>query len=138
MHVNKSIAAILLVWLWLLIWDNVIGAFVLGPAMAQIPGMVESYSKLWETVGDFFAAAVLVWVYGKVKSSFSQGLKGGVTYGLYAGILMNFPGWLWMTVYADWPYAAAWMFVIILTLITVVSGALIGFVFGRVGSAQPA
>jgi hypothetical protein len=120
----------------LLIWDNVIAAFLLGPALAQIPGMMESYSKLWETVGDLFAAGILVWVYSKVKVSFNAGIGGGLTYGLYAGILMNFPGWLWMTVYAGWPYAATWVIVIVSTLITVVSGILIGLVYGRVGIAK--
>jgi len=138
MRVNKAVAAIILVWLWLLIWDNVIGAFVMGPVMARIPGMMESYSKLWETVGDLFAAGVLVWVYSKVKGSFNPGIRGGLTYGLYAGILMNFPGWLWLTVYAGWPYAATWTMVIIVTLITVVSGILIGLVYGRLGVEKPA
>jgi len=138
MRVNKAVAATVLVWLWLLIWDNVISAFVMGPAMAQIPGMMDSYSKLWETVGDLFGAGVLVWVYNKVRSSFNAGVGGGLKFGLYAGILMNFPGWLWMTVYAGWPYAATWMLVIVSTLITVVSGILIGAIYGRVGVAKPA
>lgn len=133
MRVNKAVAAIILVWLWLLLWDNVISDFFMGPVLAQIPGLMDSYSKLWETVGDLFAAAVLVWVYSKVKTSFRAGIGGGLTYGLYAGILINFPGWLWMTVYAGWPYAATWTLVIVLTLITVVSGILIGAIYGRVG-----
>jgi hypothetical protein len=89
-------------------------------------------------VGDLFAAAVLVWVYSKTRGSFNAGVKGGVTYGLYAGILMNFPGWLWMALYAGWPYAATWHMVIVLTLLTVVSGALIGLVAGKSGGAAAA
>ena len=138
MQLNKAVPAILVVWAWLLIWDNVIGGFILGPAMAQMPGVVESYSKVWETVGDLFAAAVLVWVYDKVKASFAAGVRGGVTFGLYAGILMNFPNWLWLALYAGWPYAVTWMFVIVLTLLTVVSGALVGLVYGKVGGAPAA
>lgn len=133
MKLQKAGIAILAVWVWLLIWDNVLAGIAMGSAMAQIPGMSESFPKVWEVVGDLFAAAVLVWVFTKVRTSFNAGVKGGLTYGLYAGILMNFPGWLWMTVYADWPYAATWHIVIMATLFTVVSGALIGLVYGKAG-----
>ena len=135
---NKAVLAILAVWAWYLIWDNLLGGLVMGPVMSQMPGMTESVPKLWEVVGDLFGALVLVLVYEKVKASFKAGVGGGVTYGLYAGILMNFPGWLWLTVYADWPYAATWTMVIVLILIAVVSGALIGLVYGKGGAAQTA
>jgi len=133
MQLKKAVPAILVVFVWYLIWDYFLGAIVAGPAMMQIPGMGEEYSKLWELVGDLCGAGVLVLVYEKVKAAFATGVKGGFTYGLYAGILMNFPGWLWMTVYADWPYAATWHIVIVLTLMTVVSGMLIGLVYDKVG-----
>ncbi len=136
MQWNKAVPAIVVVFLWYLIWDNFLSSAVMGSAVAQIPGMTESYSKMWETIGNLFAAAVLVWVWSKVHGSFGATLKGGLTYGLYAGVLMNFPGWLWMTVYGGWPYAATWHIVLVLIVLTVVSGALIGLVYEKMGSPK--
>ena len=53
----------------------------------------------WFVLGDFVTVFVLAWVYDKVSSSFGKGWMGGAMYGLYAGVLTNFPLWLLMTMY---------------------------------------
>lgn len=134
MQMTKAIPAILAVWVWYLIWDNFLVGPLMGSTMAQIPGMSADFSKMWEFVGDLFAAGVLVWVYDKVKAVFGSGMKGGATYGFYAGVLINFPTWLWMTVYAGWPYRAAWTLVIVSVVVTTISGTLVGLVYEKVGA----
>ncbi|MBK7598468.1 MAG: hypothetical protein IPJ07_08050 [Acidobacteria bacterium] len=70
-------------------------------------------SMLWLTVANFVAALVFVWVYDKVKSSFSQGWKGGATYGLYAGILINFPTWIFAhLLFNNFSYIVAWAIIL--------------------------
>lgn len=138
MQLNKALPAIVLVLIWLLIWDNFLGSIVMGSAMAQIPGMTMEVSKLWETVGDLFVAAVLVLMYDRVRGAFGAGLKGGLVYGFYAGLLTHFPTWLFMTVYAGWPYGATWTITLVLIIVTMVSGALIGLAYEKMGGGQAA
>jgi len=121
-----------------LLFDNFLSGMVLGSAMAGIPGVQAEYSHLWETVGDLCAALILAGVYVRVRRVFGVGAKGGAMYGVYAGILINFPTWLYMTVYAGWPYAATWHITIILILLTTVAGAVMGAVYQMLGGTTGA
>jgi len=138
MQLNKAVPAIVVVLIWLLIWDNFLGGMVIGSAMAQIPGMTATPSKLWESVGDLFAAIVLVIVYDRVRGAFGAGITGGAVYGFYAGLLTHFPTWLFMSVYAGWPYRAAWHMTLVLIVLTMVAGALIGLVYEKMGGGRAA
>jgi hypothetical protein len=111
---------------------------VLGSAMSGIPGARAEYSKLWETVGDVCAALILAGVYVRVRRVFGVGVKGGAMFGVYAGILINFPTWLYMTVYAGWPYAATWHITLVLIVLTTVSGAVMGAVYQMLGGTTGA
>jgi integral membrane sensor domain MASE1 len=57
-------------------------------------------------------------------------------YGFYAGVMINFPTWLFMTVYAGWPYRATWHITLVLIVLAVISGALTGLVYDKVGDGQ--
>lgn len=135
---KSFLAAVVAMLVWLLIWDNFLGAMVAGSAMAQIPGMVAEPSKLWESVGDLFAAIMFVGVYARTRSVWGVGAKQGAIYGVYAGLLVHFPTWLFMSVYAGWPYGPTWMFTIALVFVGVVGGALAGTVYQMTGGAKPA
>jgi hypothetical protein len=132
------LAAVIAALVWFLVWDNVLAGMLLGSTLAQIPGMVAEVSKLWETVGDFFAAVMLTGVYARVRGVYGVGFRNGAIYGVYAGLLINFPTWLFMTVYAAWPYSVAWTMTIALTLVTVVASAIIGMVYQAMGGAKAA
>ena len=135
---KSYVAAVIAVLVWLLIWDNFLGSMLLGSAMAQIPGMVAEVSKLWETVGYLFAALMLIGVYARTRSVFGVGPKNGAIYGVYAGLLINFPTWLFMSVYAGWPYGVAWMMTLGLTFVTVIGGTIAGTVYQAMGGAKAA
>lgn len=126
---KKFLAAAVAVLVWYLVWDNFLSQPLMGSTMAKIPGMLPEYSKLWETVGDAFAALMVTGLYARVRGVFGASTKGGAVYGVYAGLLINFPTWLWMTVYAGWPYAATWMMTIAMVCLTVVAGAIMGSVY---------
>lgn len=132
---KQYLAATVAVLVWYLIWDNFLGAMVMGSTMSQIPGMVADVSKQWETIGDLFAALMVTGVYARTRSVFGVGPKNGAIYGVYAGLLINFPTWLFMCVYFGWPYQAVWMITIALTLLTVVAGAIAGTVYQKMGGA---
>ena len=135
---KSFVAAVVAVLVWLLIWDHVIVGMVLGPTLSQIPGMVAEPSRLWEGVGDLFAAIMFVGVYARTRSVWGVGAKQGAIYGVYAGLLIHFPTWLFMSVYAGWPYAAAWTITAALVAVSVVAGVLAGMVYEMTGGAKPA
>jgi len=138
MQPKKVLPAILLVWVWLLLWDNFLSGPIMGNALATIPGLVATFPKMWEVVGDLCAAVVLVWFYSRVQGAFGTGIMGGLKYGLSAGVLINFPTWLFMTLYLAWPYAPTWHITLIAILQTGVSGLLAGLVFEKMGGGAAA
>ena len=138
MQLNKALPAMVLVFAWNLLFDNFLLGITMGSAMAQIPGMTGEFSMLWQTVGNVFSAIVLVWVYDRVRGAFAGGLSGGALFGFYAGVLINFPTWLYMTVYAGWPYRPTWHATLVLTLSTVVAGALAGLAYEKLGGSKAA
>jgi hypothetical protein len=86
----------------------------------------------WLIFGDFVAALVFVWVYDRVLGSFSADLKGGATYGLYAGILVNFPTWIFSSIlFTGFTYGLAWVWTIVGILWGVVNGAVAGAMFKK-------
>ena len=86
----------------------------------------------WLIIGDFVAALVFVWVYDRVYGSFGGGPKGGATYGLYAGVLVNFPTWIFMNLLViGFPYSLAWIWTIFGIVWCVVAGAVAGALYKK-------
>jgi len=82
--------------------------------------------------GDFMAALVLVWLYDRVRGSFAEGVAGGATYGLYAGILIHFPANIFLhLLIADFPYGLSWAWMIYGVVLSVILGALAGAIYRR-------
>ena len=82
--------------------------------------------------GDLVAALVFVWVYDRVYGSFGGGPRGGATYGFYAGILVNFPTWLFLNLmFVGFPYGLAWVWVIYGILAGVIGGAVAGAMYSK-------
>jgi hypothetical protein len=82
-------------------------------------------NPMWYIVGDFVAVLVLAWVYDKVSSSFAAGWKGGAMYGLYAGILVNFPAWIFVHLsIKGFSYRFAWFSTIYGVAWAVIAGAI--------------
>ena len=92
---------------------------------------------VWFIVADFVVALILVWVYDRVRGSFGAGAKGGATFGLYAGILVNFPTWIIVNlVLQGFSYGNAWVTTIAGIARTVAAGALAGALYVRLGGAK--
>ena len=87
---------------------------------------------MWFVFGDFVAAFVLVWVYDRVYSSFGGGPKGGATFGLFAGVLMNFPARVFAhLLFVGYTYSFAWIMVIYGIVWAVVAGAVAGALYKK-------
>ena len=117
---------------------NVLDGIVQGVILtnryySQMPSLFRQDTPLGLLiVGDFVAALVLVWVYDRVYASFASGPKGGATYGLYAGILINFPTWLFANLlFVGFPYSLAWIWVIYGVVWAVILGAVAGALYKK-------
>ena len=123
---------------WYVVWDMFLMGPILGSYLAGVPGMNANPATMWVVIGDLVACLVLAAVYARTRSIFGVGVKGGATYGVYAGVLINFPMWLFMSVYLGWPYGTAWVMTIAAILYTTVAGGLIGMVYGAMGKPKAA
>lgn len=134
----KFVASVVVLFVWGFVFDRFLAPMVYGDSMSGIPGMVENPDMKWVIIGSLIASAVLVWFYEKVVSSFGSGVAGGAKFGLYTGILMNFPLWLFHTLYVAWPYTGMWRWTIVNIVMAAISGAIIGLVYEKVGGSSAA
>ncbi len=80
----------------------------------------------WYIVGDFVAVLVFAWIYDKVSSSFGTSVGDGAKAGLYLGIFMNFPTWIFMhLMFNGYPYALSWISTIYGIIWYVIVGAVV-------------
>lgn len=134
MNTKKLVIATLVVGIVMNVLDFVIHGLVLsGAYYSQLPTLFrQDTSPTWFVIGDFVAALVFVWVYDRVYGSFGGGPKGGATYGLYAGVLINFPTWIFASlIYVGFPYSLSWVWTIIGILYGVVVGAVAGAMYKK-------
>jgi hypothetical protein len=138
MQTGRILKAGLAVGVVMNIYDYVVNMFVY-PKLGTQPAFMNDMASMpimWLVIGDFVAALVFIWFFDKVRAAFGAGAKGGATYGLYAGILMNFPVWILMHLLVkDWPYGMSWMWTAMGVLWAVIAGAVGGVVYGDEGKA---
>jgi hypothetical protein len=119
-------------------WDFAINTFLM-PMLQRAPESVYLPEELMIerlVITDFVAAFVFVWFYDRVHSLFGSGAKGGATYGLYAGILINFPMWLMIAnLFRGYPYVDAAIWTANGLLWGVVVGAVTGLVWEKTAPA---
>ena len=104
----------------------------LFPGYMQMPFMNPTPPIPWLVLCDFIYALVFTVVFDRVRTSFGTGPKNGSTYGFYAGVLMNFPTWIFMhLIVKDWPYAYSWFSTIYGIVGAMIIGAVVGAMYGR-------
>ena len=138
MNVKKWLIATIAVGIVVNVYDGVTHGWLLRGTYMDLPNLFRQDGPLaWFVVGDFVAAAVLVWFYDRVYSSFGGGLAGGAKFGLYAGVLLGFPAQLFQSaMYVGFPYSLAWIWVFLIIGWGLVAGAVAGAVYGP--DAKPA
>ena len=89
-------------------------------------------NPVWFIVGDFVAIFVFAWVYDKVYGSFGGGWNAGAMYGLYVGVLVNFPaGIFFHLMFKGFSYALSWIWMIVGIIWYVVAGAILGVLYKK-------
>ena len=132
MNVKKLLLAAVAVGVVMNVVDFVVQGQLLAGLYAGLPLFKRDPSIHWLVIGDFVSALVFVWVYDKVLASFGGGPKGGALYGLYAGILMNFPTWIFShLLFEGFPYSLAWTWTIVGVVWCVIAGTVAGMIYKK-------
>jgi len=133
MNVKKLLLSTVVVGVVLNVLDFVVHGQILAGTYARLSGLFRSDAPLpFLVLGDFVAALVFVWVYDRVYGSFGGGPKGGATYGLYAGVLVNFPTWIFMNLLlVGFPYSLSWIWTIYGVIAALIAGAAAGVTYKK-------
>jgi hypothetical protein len=133
MNLKKLLVAALAVGLVMNVVDFVVhGNLFENVYYSQIPIFRRDNVVPFLVLGDFIAAFVFVWVYDRVRGAFDAGAAGGATYGLYAGVLMNFPANIFThLLIKDFPYALSWAWTIYGVVLSVILGAVAGAIYRK-------
>jgi hypothetical protein len=133
MNLKKLLVAALAVGLAMNVVDFVVhGNLFENVYYSQIPIFRRDNVVPFLVLGDFIAAFVFVWVYDRVRGAFDAGAAGGATYGLYAGVLMNFPANIFThLLIKDFPYALSWAWTIYGVVLSVILGAVAGAIYRK-------
>ncbi|HKZ31390.1 MAG TPA: hypothetical protein VJ648_03430 [Vicinamibacteria bacterium] len=132
MNVKKLLLATVVVGVVMNIVDFLVQGQLLVGLYATLPLFKREPPIPWLVFGDFVSALVFVWVYDRVQSSFGGGVKGGATYGLYAGILINFPTWIFAhLIFEGFPYSLAWTWTLVGVVWCVIAGAVAGALYKK-------
>ena len=133
MKLGKLIIAILGVGVVANVFDAVVHGMILkGPLYSNVTIMRTDMPTLWLIIGDFVAAAVFVVFYDRVYQSFGGGLSGGAKYGLWVGVLMNFPTWVFShLLITGFTHELALAWTLVGILLGVVAGATAGLLYKR-------
>jgi len=109
--------------------DGIIHGIFLESTYAAIPSMgaMDTGKAGWFIFGDFVAALVFTWFYGRVHSSFDQNPNGAVLYGIYFGIIVAIPTFMFNALqFKGFPYWLSWVWTIVLVVEFAIYGAILG------------
>ena len=109
---------------------NLLDVVVQGTLLAGYyggPPFSQENRVVWLIVGDFIAALVFTWVYLRLAPQALAGSAGGATFGLYAGVLVNFPKNIFLHLLIQgFPYALSWIWTVYGIVWYVILGAIAG------------
>jgi hypothetical protein len=133
MHLRKLILAVLAAGVVI----NLLDFFVHGMLFenmyySQVPIFRRDNTVPFLVLGDFMKGLVFVWVYDRVRGSFAEGAAGGAAFGLYAGVLVQFPSNIFLHLLVrDFPYGLTWAWTVYGVVLAVVVGAMAGAIYKR-------
>jgi len=133
LHLKKLVLAALAVGVAI----NLVDFFVHGMLFenvyySQVPIFRRDSTIPFLVLGDFMKGLVFVWVYDRVRGSFAAGAAGGAAFGLYAGVLVQFPANIFLHLLVrDFPYGLTWAWTVYGVVLFVLVGAIAGAIYKR-------
>jgi hypothetical protein len=134
MNLAKLLVTTVVVGIVLVVWDGLVHGMLLQRMYyAHLPNLFRADTPMgWAIVGEFVFALVWVWVYDRVYASFGGGVRGGAAFGVYAGVLLNFPMWIFNhLMFVGFPYSLSWWWVGTGIVISVIAGAVTGALYKK-------
>lgn len=93
----------------------------------------------WFVVGDCIAVFVFAWVLDRVSSAFGTTAQDGAKAGLYLGIIVSFPTYIFMhLMFNGYSYGLAWISTIYGILWYVVMGTILAAMMKKGGTSSAA
>ncbi len=93
-------------------------------------------NPVWFVGGDFIAVFILAWVLNRVSSAFGATTKDGAKAGLYLGVLVSFPTYIFMhLMFNGYSYDLSWISTIYGILWYVVMGTILAAMMKRGAAA---
>lgn len=92
--------------------DYVVYGLWLGPTyfMQNTVLFNQNANPVWYVIGDFVSVFVFAWILNKVSGSFGSTPMDGAKAGLYLGIFINFPTWIFVhLMFNGYPYGLSWI-----------------------------
>jgi hypothetical protein len=100
---------------------------------SKMEGMRTDTNPMWFVGLDFIMVMVFVWFYDKVHSVFGRGMQGGMKFGLYYGVALNFPVMFFpYLMYQGMNYGFVWASIIY----GVIWGMILGMTVGKFYTAD--
>lgn len=126
MNIRKWLIIGIVVGIVAAVYDVIVHGSLLASYYTRAPFRQDA-SLAWMLVSNIVAGLVFAWVYLKVAGSFASGVRGGITMGFYAGVLVNFPSAIFLNlVLQDFPYGLSWLWVVSGIVFYVIAGAIAG------------
>ncbi len=139
MPIGRILKTAVIVGIVVNVFDFLVNGLLLASFHAALANMNPDPPMALLVFGDFVAALVFVWVFSRVRSAFGPGAAGGAAFGLYAGVLVNFPTWIFLHILMTGiPYSSAWLWTVVGIAWAVTAGAATGWAWDRMGSPAPA
>lgn len=114
------------------ILDGTVMGGLLNNTLHSIESIRQDPDPTWFIIGDFVLVFVMMLFYDKVYGSFGGGPKGGATFGLYIGVILNFPMWIFIhLMFKGFPYSLAWILVAYGIIWGLVVGSVIGALYKK-------
>ncbi len=111
--------------------EFVMHGLIMGKTYAKYPDL---YSQEQANPLYFFVIAVCISIFaailfGKTRSSWANGPKGGATYGFFLGMVLFFVRFYDSIIYDGFPYYLAWCQGGINLIVMVIAGAVMGAIY---------
>jgi hypothetical protein len=109
---SKFWVAVLVCGVLAIVVDYAVYMLWLGPTyMMSNPILFrQDTSPAWFVIGDFVSVFVFAWILDKVSSVFGTTPQAGAKAGLYLGILVSFPAYIFMhLMFNGYSYGLAWI-----------------------------
>lgn len=130
MNTNKAITAGAVGGVGLAVYEFVMHGLIMGNTYAGNPNTFrQDANMIWFPIIAIILGVTAGMLFGKTRSMWAEGAKGGMTYGFWLGLVVAFGAFYSPLTINGFPYYLAWCWFGITLLGWVVYGAVAGMMY---------